>query len=109
MEKELEVVDEFFAPKFQCEYQDEIICPHCGYKHSDSWEMAPDDECGTATCSDCGKDFSITVNRSVSYSSSCGDSWKDCELVSQPSEAHPDYLICKKCGRVEFKRFLKEN
>lgn len=107
-EPKYKVVDEFFSPSYDCEYTNEIVCPHCGHKHSDSWEMEPkDEECTTTNCDSCGKSFSLCVQRSTTYTTRCGESYKDCDLVSQPSKEHPDYLVCSRCGNVNFGRFLK--
>lgn len=47
------------------EYTDEIVCPHCGYEHGDSWE-APDD--GEDDCEECGKPFRFVRDITVRYS-----------------------------------------
>lgn len=47
------------------EYTDEIVCPHCGYEHSDSFEYSED---GDTTCNDCGKPFHYARDISVTYS-----------------------------------------
>lgn len=46
------------------DYTDEIVCPHCGYECSDSWEM----EEGRHECGDCCRPFMVTRNVSVHYS-----------------------------------------
>lgn len=46
------------------DYTDEIVCPHCGYEHSDSWEMRE----GEHECSDCCRPFDVTRNVEVTYS-----------------------------------------
>lgn len=48
------------------EYTDEIVCPHCGYEHTDSWER--ESNSGDAKCHHCSKDFFYERNISVSYS-----------------------------------------
>lgn len=48
------------------DFEDEAVCPHCGYKHSDSWEMS-DGEC---SCSNCDRAFELTINTEVTYSTS---------------------------------------
>lgn len=48
---------------FDHEYTDEVMCPHCGYTHGDSWEMRE----GENDCPDCKKHFTIHRNVSVSY------------------------------------------
>lgn len=49
---------------FEHEYEDEVVCPHCGYKHSDSWEMGE----GENKCPDCDKTFTMERYASVTYS-----------------------------------------
>jgi len=48
---------------FNHEYTDEIVCPHCGYAHKDSWEWSD----GKHECSDCGESFVMVRNITVSY------------------------------------------
>lgn len=48
---------------FDHEYTDEVVCPHCGYEHSDSWEMGETEH----DCPDCKKAFSLSRNVSVTY------------------------------------------
>ena len=45
--------------KGDSEYQDYIVCPHCGYHHVDSlWEYKDD---GTYTCHNCERDFHLAI------------------------------------------------
>jgi sarcosine oxidase delta subunit len=83
-----------------CEGTDEVVCPYCGYVHSDSWELGGDS--GEDRCSGCEKFFSWTRNVSVSYSTS-----KDCEKNKEEHEwrtkvsfIHADkaYVSCEKCS-----------
>ncbi len=46
------------------DYTDEIVCPHCGYEHSDSFEMSE----GEQECRDCGRPFEVTRDVQVTYS-----------------------------------------
>jgi predicted RNA-binding Zn-ribbon protein involved in translation (DUF1610 family) len=46
------------------DYTDEVVCPHCGYKYHDSWELSD----GEYECSDCGRRFNITRDIEVTYS-----------------------------------------
>lgn len=46
-------------------YEDEIVCPHCGYNFSDSWEVH--DDC-KMECDFCDQSFELIINREVSYS-----------------------------------------
>jgi hypothetical protein len=49
----------------------EPVCPHCGGKYSDAWEINfSGDMEGTTeiTCGHCDEDFSVTRNVEVTYS-----------------------------------------
>jgi transcription elongation factor Elf1 len=52
--------------EFDTLYQDEIVCPHCGYEHSDSWEVKHND--GEYNCDSCGKKFHYERHIEVTYS-----------------------------------------
>ena len=48
-------------------YHPELVCPYCGYEHSDAWELSADDgdyECGNQ---DCGKTFRYSRMVTVEY------------------------------------------
>jgi len=47
------------------EYTKEIVCPYCGFKFEDSWEVSGDD--GDITCDDCGKEFSFERIKDITY------------------------------------------
>lgn len=49
--------------KFDTEYQHDALCPYCGRKARDAWEM--DD--GTYDC-DCGNEYELIRNIEISYS-----------------------------------------
>ena len=46
-------------------YTNELVCPYCGYEHSDSWELSED--CSEIDCGDCGKSFSYSRIVNVEY------------------------------------------
>ena len=52
------------------EYEREPVCPHCGFKHKDSWEwdfgpgMEGED---TFECGECEKEFICIRNVEVTY------------------------------------------
>ena len=48
------------------EYTTELVCPYCGYEHSDSWEIAADD--GEWECPECGQTFRYFRDIEVTYS-----------------------------------------
>lgn len=51
--------------KINCSYTDEVVCPHCRYEFSDSWEFA---DFETFECYECGKEFKIFRHVEVTYS-----------------------------------------
>lgn len=91
-------------PKFDCEFQEEMVCPYCGVKQSDSWESAPEDECGESACQTCGKKFLVTAHREISYSTQCAKG----EHSYVTDDYHiPDAKCCERCGDTKFSRFDK--
>lgn len=48
---------------FEHEYTDEVVCPHCGYNFSDSWEMSE----GEHDCHECEKSFTMSRDVTVTY------------------------------------------
>lgn len=51
--------------KIEHELTDEAVCPHCGYKHADSWEFDDYDE---YKCEECRKEFIIEREVDIAYS-----------------------------------------
>ena len=51
--------------KIKCDCTDEIVCPYCGYEFTDSWWL---NDCDSAECEECGKEFKLYVECSVTYS-----------------------------------------
>lgn len=44
---------------------DEIVCPHCGHEHRDSFEF---DDSGITECEACEKPFTYNREISITYS-----------------------------------------
>lgn len=57
---------------------DEIVCPHCGHVHTDSWERRSDSD-ENDECAECGKLFGWERETDVTYSS----------YVPQPKKPEP--------------------
>jgi DNA-directed RNA polymerase subunit RPC12/RpoP len=53
--------------ELETDFTSEIICPHCGAKYQDSWELNNNDG-EKETCIDCGKHFHLSVHFDVTYS-----------------------------------------
>ena len=47
------------------EYTEEIVCPHCGFVHGDSWEVSGDD--GWMFCDQCKEKFLYERQRDITY------------------------------------------
>jgi DNA-directed RNA polymerase subunit RPC12/RpoP len=43
---------------------DQVICPHCGYEYSDSWDI----EDGVYNCPECEQEFQVSRDISITYS-----------------------------------------
>ena len=57
--------------EFDTKHTREIICPHCGYEHSDSWEYS--DEGGTTQeCDECGNEYTLEIEFDVTYCTTKG-------------------------------------
>lgn len=56
-------IEKRIAAGFEHDYTDEVVCPHCGYEHGDSWEMRD----GKKDCPECEKSFTMERNTSVNY------------------------------------------
>lgn len=57
-------------PEIDTAFQGQIVCPYCGHRHEDSWEMAGNDEEDVeCDCYACDKTFRVTTHISIKYSS----------------------------------------
>jgi transcription elongation factor Elf1 len=78
-------------------FEDNIVCPYCGYEVEDSWDIDLEDgneeelECG-----DCGKVFNCEKNVRVSYTTYRPE--EDCM-----HEGQEDETFCEYCDK-----YLKE-
>lgn len=53
-----------------CFCTDEVVCPHCGNVHSESYEFFDRTDAEVeVTCTECERDFRASRDVSVSYSS----------------------------------------
>ena len=57
--------------EIDCSYTDEIVCPHCGYEFSDSYEIFRDGDewVEGLSCEECEKEFNVGADYSVTYNS----------------------------------------
>jgi len=53
------------AKEIDHEFTDEVVCPHCGYVLSDSWDF---DDGDGADCPECNCKFKISVHHTIEYS-----------------------------------------
>lgn len=78
------------STEFDCEFTDEVVCPHCGHSHTDSWEWLRDDPAlgdgstKDVECGKCDKPIRITIHFSIYYSAEKIEA-KDDKLHSHPS------------------------
>jgi|GEM_PF-3920061 len=49
-------------------YQNNLICPHCGYEDKEPYEVTGDEENGNTECGNCGKYYQFTRYINISYS-----------------------------------------
>jgi hypothetical protein len=110
--------DEVVAVEPEERYGDEIICPWCGAKMEDSWEMARHDDCGITDCELCGKRYEWTQIVDVNYSTipvtpppptppaeppAKGQSCENCGLAGKGNVYHYDdpkaRESCEGCSR----------
>lgn len=49
--------------KIDHSYQSEIVCPYCGWKHTDSWEHEGD----RSECSNCEREFAVESHTEITY------------------------------------------
>ena len=94
--------------EIDCDYTDEIVCPYCGYKHQDSWEMYDfGDESSDGVCGQCAERFSINISYTTSFStekavvcSTCNEKVTS-SFVDERKEIDGKYYytyICKDCS-----------
>jgi DNA-directed RNA polymerase subunit RPC12/RpoP len=54
------------SKEIDTKYTEDIVCPHCGHVHSDSWEI--ESNSGNDKCSRCDKEFGFERDIEVTYS-----------------------------------------
>jgi len=111
--------------------EDEIICPHCNYEYSDSWEF--DDSDGEEyECETCGEKFTLTTETIRKYTTKridCGDDkhdledepkyytittrdwdWKNDTKMPLPKDKwkYWEQYNCKKCDERIYKNLTEE-
>lgn len=57
------------------EYTNEVVCPHCGHIHTESYEFfsGPEECADGCSCGMCGKEFNAVCHVSIKYSTSLAD------------------------------------
>lgn len=93
--------------EIDCRHTKEVVCPYCGKKFSDSWELAKaqDDEI-QEDCDECGKKFIYTTDYTVTFYShqvpclnGAPHEW------GKPHDTFDDegnkFHTCKACGKFE--------
>ena len=90
--------------EIDCDRTDEIVCPYCGYEFSDSYEYR---DSGVIDCGDCDRKINLTVDYSVSYSTSkipCANGegehrWRSWIAYGDTKESR----CCKDCDKREYR------
>jgi len=97
--------------------EDEITCPYCGDKNTDSWEVGRninDGDIGEQECDSCGKKFTASRNMSITYTSypaPClnGESKHDWRpIIGAPKEFFEGKFRCYICGKEEHRNHNRE-
>ena len=57
------------SKEIDCEYTDDLVCPHCWYVEEWNWDIYENSTEWTWECWECGKEFKRNVDFSVSFSS----------------------------------------
>jgi hypothetical protein len=83
-----------FEPEFPRVTEDEITCPYCKHKLSESWECGDSDD--KRECEECGKFFFYSREVTVEYR--C---YADCALNGDEHSFEPYYKHLWKCTRCE--------
>ena len=102
--------------KVNHKFTDEIVCPHCGDKWSDSWEVSPrDEEIGLQECENCEKSFYAHRHIEVTYSTQKANygTCKGCQTENVVIENYISSIgnyhdLCVECGENEIRRLKSE-
>lgn len=97
------------------EYTEEIVCPHCGYEFSDSFEIESDEEdLGLIECDECGEYFYAYRSIQVSYLTEkpktgvCKHCGEEGVIEDYNSTVGSYESLCPSCGKKEKSRLMKE-
>ena len=94
-------------------YTGEIVCPHCGYVNSDSWE---NDNNGWEECPECEKPYSWERIVTIEYTTQkekyekCERCGKDevLEKVHTQSKGTNFKMVCEECDDELHREFYNE-
>lgn len=95
---------------------DNLVCPYCGYEHTDSWEIEDDE--GERSCDDCQKEFTYQREVTTTYASEkmlCDDDKHEYEIeahfcsknefgveLPELQWKHFRIEVCKNCDDKEY-------
>src|SRR5690606_34146499 len=99
------------SKEIEHDYTDEIVCPWCGYRYSDSWKVGD----GLQECKNCEKSFYVKRYIEVTYSTQKANygTCEHCGKEDVPVENWHGNItgyesLCPDCGAKEWKRQLDE-
>lgn len=72
-----------------------LVCPHCGFKTEDTWEVLDQGCIDEMRCESCTKMFIFALMECNHCGVEQGYSWLDC-----PADAVLDRLNCDACGHL---------
>lgn len=93
---------------FDTIYKDDLVCPHCGHAHSDSWELSDDDS--SFECHSCSAKFQYETERSRTFTSwrtPCLDDpknhqWSEMDFYKDKRKDNKAYAKCEKCREYKW-------
>lgn len=72
-----------------------LACPHCGFAHTDPWEVLEQNRLDEMHCGECRKPFAFALMECDHCGAEKGFTW-----AHRPADATLDLLNCESCGRL---------
>ena len=108
---------------------DDIVCPYCGWKNGDSWEIRFDGQTIKLDCDECNKEFECSAEDTRTYSSYKLDcvgkhkmkldwahildekyDYKEDRWIRLPIKdfEYSECFACEECEATDYKKLTKE-